>query len=295
MQTKTSGDVEMCRRNAFTKSRVTALVAMLFVVALAHAASDSVANVYNFSYLTKGDRSVLPTQVFDNGSETFFQFSADKTVPAIFAVSPCGRRVLLTPNAQGPYLVGRGMYKNYALQLGTKNSTIDYSGDKEIPLDDALANEPSCAKRVAASYGAAQSSQEYGVARPKYGDGTSPRQLTTMRTPPESGSAASKLAPTPMSPVVATSKPSAPACPFSITPSDTKLSEVLERWATTAGYQLSFEIKGEEPAISMKASYCDKQFLEALDDVLGSYEDTSPMQAIVWRGNNGLQIVTGSR
>lgn len=92
--------------------------------------------------------------------------------------------------------------------------------------------------------------------------------------------------------------PRAPAqseCPFVIRREDGKLSDILDSWAKRAGYQLSWEIKGEEPVISMTASYCDKDFLAALEEVLASYEDSNPMQAIVWRRNNAIQIVTGSR
>lgn len=85
------------------------------------------------------------------------------------------------------------------------------------------------------------------------------------------------------------------SCPFVIRQEDGKLSDILERWAKRAGYQMSWEIKGEEPVISMNASYCDKQFLEALEEVLASYEEVSPMQAVVWRRNNAIQILTGSR
>lgn len=84
-------------------------------------------------------------------------------------------------------------------------------------------------------------------------------------------------------------------CPFVIRQEDGKLSDILERWAKRAGYQMSWEIKGEEPVISMNASYCDKPFLEALEEVLASYEEVSPMQAVVWRRNNAIQILTGSR
>lgn len=84
-------------------------------------------------------------------------------------------------------------------------------------------------------------------------------------------------------------------CPFMIREQDGKLSDILERWAKHAGYQMSWEIKGEEPVISMNASYCDKPFLEALEEVLASYEEVSPMQAVVWRRNNAIQILTGSR
>ncbi|MFD2274184.1 TrbG/VirB9 family P-type conjugative transfer protein [Undibacterium arcticum] len=92
------------------RSKVMLLLASAFLATGASGAQPGAAG-YNFSYSTKGDRSVWPTQVFDNGTETYFQFNPDRTIPAIFALTPCGNRVLITPRSQGPYLVVPGLYK----------------------------------------------------------------------------------------------------------------------------------------------------------------------------------------
>lgn len=84
-------------------------------------------------------------------------------------------------------------------------------------------------------------------------------------------------------------------CTFRITREDGKLSTVLERWSKLAGYQPSWEIKGEEPVISLEASFCGETFLQALESVLSSYQSTTPIQAVIWQKNNAIQFISGSR
>ncbi|MFC6522647.1 TrbG/VirB9 family P-type conjugative transfer protein [Undibacterium arcticum] len=156
------------------RSKVMLLLASAFLATGASGAQPGAAG-YNFSYSTKGDRSVWPTQVFDNGTETYFQFNPDRTIPAIFALTPCGNRVLITPRSQGPYLVVPGLYKNYSLQLGARSSTVDYAGTQEIPLEESIANEANCAKTSPAT-GVASGAREYGAVMPTLGDpAASPR------------------------------------------------------------------------------------------------------------------------
>lgn len=42
------------------------------------------------TYRLKGDRSVLPKSIKDDGARTFIQFGADQALPAIFAMGPTG-------------------------------------------------------------------------------------------------------------------------------------------------------------------------------------------------------------
>lgn len=164
-------------RSRLSVPRMAALIALAF--SSTGALADTSAGGFDFSYTSRGDRGVWPTQVFDSGAETYFQFPADKTVPAIFAVAPCGRRVLLTPTTSGPYFVVPGMYRNYALQIGPRSASIDYTGQKDIPLEKNVANEPNCQAR-STSGGVARPMREHTAIAPRFGDDPFNRSVDTV-------------------------------------------------------------------------------------------------------------------
>jgi type IV secretion system protein VirB9 len=62
----------------------------------------------NWHYVARGDRSLTPIAVFDNGYSTVFRFPENERIPAIFVVNPDGKE------ATAPYSVSGG----YA-QVGT--------------------------------------------------------------------------------------------------------------------------------------------------------------------------------
>jgi hypothetical protein len=101
------------------------------------AASDA-SSKYTFDYAIKGQATVSPIQVFDNGGDTYFQFRQDRPIPAIFAVTQCGTKVLLGSEQQGAYTVIAGRYKNLSLQMGEKSATVDYTGKVQFALEESL-------------------------------------------------------------------------------------------------------------------------------------------------------------
>jgi type IV secretion system protein VirB9 len=56
----------------------------------------------NWHYVARGDRSLTPVAVFDNGYSTVFRFPQNERIPAIFVVNPDGRE------ATAPYSVSGG-------------------------------------------------------------------------------------------------------------------------------------------------------------------------------------------
>lgn len=96
---------------------------------------------YDFEYALKGQPSISPIQVFDNGTDTFFQFAPEKNIPAIFAVSDCGNKVLMDASIQGNFHVVSGRFKTFALQIGMKTGSVTYAGHNMGALNDKFANE----------------------------------------------------------------------------------------------------------------------------------------------------------
>ncbi|MGU7775437.1 transglycosylase SLT domain-containing protein [Burkholderia sp. MR1-5-21] len=75
------------------------------------------AGAYNFGWTVTGADQAKPTQVFDDGSRIYVQFSDMKHVPAIFTETPAGR-VLMSWELQFPYAVLTRPAQTLIFQLG---------------------------------------------------------------------------------------------------------------------------------------------------------------------------------
>jgi len=83
---------------------------------------------YNFQYKRVGEQQILPLQVFDDGRETYFQFSERAQVlPAILVESAEGM-VVSKYHRSGPYVVIPGVASTYRLQFGSLSGAVQYAG-----------------------------------------------------------------------------------------------------------------------------------------------------------------------
>jgi hypothetical protein len=315
----------------FNARRWMAIPAALMCAVCFHAwAAEPSPSGFDFAYANRGDKAVWPTQVFDSGSETFFQFPPDRTVPAIFAIAPCGSRVLLTPRSKGPYLVIGGIYKSYALQIGSRSGFVDYSGAKEIPLEENVANEPNCqmsAPRATAGravYGAARPVKESSIAKPILGD--APPAVVEVRAQTVNQPASKKDAPSgtssetyakavaqagaktePAKTVASTPAPApevkaeAPkveaAAPkplpmWQTKTSDGTLRNALMRWAADARSTLVWQTPKDFPAVDASFS---GDLQTALEGVMRSLEHSEyPLRVCIY-DNNVIRVIHKSK
>ena len=51
----------------------------------------------NWRYIARGDRSLTPIAVFDNGYSTVFRFPENERIPAIFVINPDGKEATTAP------------------------------------------------------------------------------------------------------------------------------------------------------------------------------------------------------
>jgi type IV secretion system protein VirB9 len=81
---------------------------------------------FNFNYKIKGDKSVRPTRVFDDGLFTFFQFdnARNRDLPAIFWVSPDGRENLVNYRMEGNYVVVERTGEKFVLRSGDEKANV---------------------------------------------------------------------------------------------------------------------------------------------------------------------------
>ncbi|MDQ3144739.1 MAG: TrbG/VirB9 family P-type conjugative transfer protein [Pseudomonadota bacterium] len=86
----------------------------------------------NFSYAVTGDPSVAPSRVWDDGIMTYFEFSPEKAIPAIFAGGPGKDESLVNSMTRGRVMIVQQTSGRFTLRTGEQVATVEYrSGDKQ--------------------------------------------------------------------------------------------------------------------------------------------------------------------
>lgn len=109
--------------------------------------------VYDFDYRSVGDPDARPTNIFDDGNSTYFQFAAGRPVPAILKIGPAGER-LATWREDGPYIVVDEVLPDWRMRLGRGIAAVRYAGTRPLAVKGVL-------------YGAAVPISEGGSAAPR--------------------------------------------------------------------------------------------------------------------------------
>lgn len=78
----------------------------------------------NFNYARAGDPGVMPTRVWDDGRQTYFEFADDMPIPAIFAAGPGKKNESLVNVAtRGRVQVVQQVGNRFILRAGTQSAT----------------------------------------------------------------------------------------------------------------------------------------------------------------------------
>ena len=87
----------------------------------------------NFNYKIKGEKSIRPSRVFDDGQFTFFQFDNARRgdLPAIFYVGFDGQESLVNYRMDGNYVVVERLSDRFILRNGDDRVTITRRPGKE--------------------------------------------------------------------------------------------------------------------------------------------------------------------
>lgn len=75
-------------------------------------------SLWNLNYSYSGDKSILPVRVFDDGDFTYFEFSKNQEIPAIFFVHPDTRESLVNSRSEGRYQVVERIGGQFTLRAG---------------------------------------------------------------------------------------------------------------------------------------------------------------------------------
>ena len=78
----------------------------------------------NFAYRIAGDASLLPARVWDDGLMTYFEFTANKSIPAIFAGGPGKDESLVNSLIRGRVIVVQQTGPRFTLRSGKQVATI---------------------------------------------------------------------------------------------------------------------------------------------------------------------------
>jgi len=78
----------------------------------------------NFAYRISGDTALLPARVWDDGLMTYFEFAADKSIPAIFAGGPGKDEALVNSLIRGRVIVVQQTGPRFTLRSGKQVATI---------------------------------------------------------------------------------------------------------------------------------------------------------------------------
>ena len=97
---------------------------------------DNPAKQYNLSYLMRGNTSIAPTNVWDDGTFTYFKFSGNKDLPAIYEIGMDGKEAIINKTALGSgnsVIALHKVSRSWILRLGrttleVKNARFDDVG-----------------------------------------------------------------------------------------------------------------------------------------------------------------------
>lgn len=83
------------------------------------------APILNFAYTRLGDPSVMPSRVWDDGRQTYFEFSTSTAIPAIFAAGPGkNEESLVNVATRGRVQVVQQLGQQFILRSGAHFATV---------------------------------------------------------------------------------------------------------------------------------------------------------------------------
>jgi type IV secretion system protein VirB9 len=95
----------------------------------------------NIAYTYAGSRALLPSAVFDDGVDTYFQWPKTTAIPAIFLVGPDGAESIVNFIIRDGFLVVEQVAPKFALRTG-KEMTVVINDAWRDPLLDTSAPKP---------------------------------------------------------------------------------------------------------------------------------------------------------
>jgi type IV secretory pathway VirB9-like protein len=78
----------------------------------------------NMNYSFTGEQAITPTQLYDDGQNTYLSFSGSQMVPQVYAVGADRREQAVATNTQGQTVIVQGVYPQLVLRFGNSHACI---------------------------------------------------------------------------------------------------------------------------------------------------------------------------
>lgn len=101
---------------------------VLAAVADAPPEPEAPPTVANAAYSITGAAENRPLRVFDDGTQTYFEWGPDSAIPAIFGVAADGAESLVNYAVRSPYVVVQQMSQKFVLRNGKQVATVTNLG-----------------------------------------------------------------------------------------------------------------------------------------------------------------------
>lgn len=254
-------------------------------------AARAQAGQFSFDWSLSGDREVAPLQVFDDGQETWLQFTEAHPVPAIFQRSVAGADQPLAYRKQPPYVVVSGRPEHLVFRGGALIAHARHLGSVRSTVSDTGISPAQVAQSV-------ESNVSVSMAQPNPVQVAIQPDSELMLSVPGTLVASSAPVSSLTQSVLPVSSPaqSVPLVPaisvFTVSPQDTNLRRALVRWSGVEGWTFEPEHWAVDMDIPVAASAdFPYPFVEAVQALIASTElSDRPLQPCFY-SNRVLRIV----
>lgn len=241
---------------------------------------------YRFDWRLSGHRAVAPLQVFDDGRDTWLQFTPGQALPAIFAVRD-GGEILLPYDRRDPYVRIAGVWPHLLLRGGGLQAharSLAASGDA-AHAGSAEGPAPVAGHVQGGAPGPMPQAQALPVRVPAAQDGVAAGQAPAAREAADAPA-----------PAAAAASPARAAQGFDAGPSDGNMRRTLARWAKSAGWTFAPEHWAVDVDIPLTATArFPADFKQAVRELLAATElSDRPLQPCFY-ANQVLRVVPWSQ
>jgi type IV secretion system protein VirB9 len=87
-------------------------------IAARHLADASPAEPMNYRYVAKGDRNLVPIEMWDDGLSTYIRYAGNQRIPSVYVVDPDGKEALTNYSVEGSLITIHQTAPRFCLRDG---------------------------------------------------------------------------------------------------------------------------------------------------------------------------------
>ncbi|MET3523989.1 P-type conjugative transfer protein VirB9 [Mesorhizobium abyssinicae] len=109
---------EAQRHSVVDETRARALYDQSVQDSLNRPSANAAPNERNYHYVAKGDRSLAPLEVFDDGYTTAFRFPGNSRIPSLYIINPDGKEAAANYSVKGDHVEVAAVAREWRLRDG---------------------------------------------------------------------------------------------------------------------------------------------------------------------------------